>query len=177
MAAFGDPDTVSAASFAEWVNAQESKTAPAAIFLPFALIGFAVWQLLQASPPRPPVPTTYSVQSGDTLSALASQWGTSVDAIVRENGLANANFLFIGQELRVPGGSSAGPTGNGSVTPTSSQVAPTPASPATRRYTVQPGDSLWSIAIAFNTTVDALATANKIGDQGFIRIGDILVIP
>lgn len=41
------PDTVSAASFAEWVNAQESKTAPAAIFLPFALIGFAVWQLLQ----------------------------------------------------------------------------------------------------------------------------------
>lgn len=41
------PDTVSASSFAEWVNAQESNSAPAAIFLPFALIGFAVWQLLQ----------------------------------------------------------------------------------------------------------------------------------
>lgn len=143
----------------------------------FGVADEALWQLLRDSPPRP---ATYAVQSGDTLSGLAAQWGTTVDAIVTENQISNANFLYIGQELRVPGGgaTAVSPRTNPTVsTPTSSPAAPVAASVGSRRYTVQPGDSLWTIAIAFDTTVDEIAVLNGIGDQGFIRIGDTLVLP
>jgi predicted chitinase len=47
---------------------------------------------------------TYTVQPGDTLSAIAERHGTSVDAIARENGITNPNFIQVGQQLRIPGG-------------------------------------------------------------------------
>lgn len=139
----------------------------------FGVADDAVWQLLRDSPPRT---LTYAVQSGDTLSGLATEWGTTVDAIVETNGISNPNFLFIGQELRIPGAGGGLTVGN-PAGGTSSTAAPAPVALPTERYTVQPGDSLWSIAIAFDTTVDALALANGIGNQGLIRIGDILVLP
>jgi LysM repeat protein len=133
----------------------------------FGVADDAVWQLLRDSPPRT---LTYAVQSGDTLSGLAVEWGTTVDAIVETNGIANPNFLFIGQELRIPGGGGS-PAGG------TSPAAPAPVALPTQRYTVQPGDSLWSISRAFGTTVDDLALANGISDQGYIRIGDTLILP
>jgi LysM repeat protein len=45
---------------------------------------------------------TYTVQSGDTLYAIAGKYGTSVDAIVQLNGLADADVLSIGQVLQIP---------------------------------------------------------------------------
>jgi LysM repeat protein len=111
----------------------------------------------------------YTVEPGDTLSALANEWGTSVSAIAETNGIANINYLFVGQELRIPG-VGRGLTGSGGGT-----AAPVPIS--TRRYTIQPGDSLWSISIAFDTTVDDLVAANGISNPGLIRIGDTLVLP
>lgn len=136
----------------------------------FGVADDAVWELLRDSPPRT---LTYAVQSGDTLSGLAAQWGTSVDAIVETNGITDPNFLFIGQELRIPRAVGGTVTINGGT----DVAAPAAAPVAAKRYTVQPGDSLWSIAIAFDTTVDALAVANGIGNQGLIRIGDTLVLP
>jgi LysM repeat protein len=45
---------------------------------------------------------TYSVQPGDTLSAIASKTGTSVDALSRANGINDVNSLQAGQELKLP---------------------------------------------------------------------------
>lgn len=45
---------------------------------------------------------SYTVQPGDTLGALAARWGTTVDAIVAANGLADANRISIGQALAIP---------------------------------------------------------------------------
>lgn len=47
-------------------------------------------------------PTTYRVQRGDTLTKIAKQFHSSVAAIVRENGLADADHLAEGQELTMP---------------------------------------------------------------------------
>jgi LysM repeat protein len=55
-----------------------------------------------AVPSTPPASRTYTVQSGDTLSGIASQFGTSVDAIVELNNLPNRNYLSIGQVLKIP---------------------------------------------------------------------------
>jgi len=47
---------------------------------------------------------TYTVQPGDTLSAIAQRHGSTVDAIARANGITNPNFIQVGQQLRIPGG-------------------------------------------------------------------------
>ncbi|EPF26628.1 hypothetical protein HMPREF1221_00812 [Treponema socranskii subsp. paredis ATCC 35535] len=45
------------------------------------------------------------------------------------------------------------------------------------RYTVREGDSLWSIAKRFGTTIDALCDANNVKSNAVLRIGKILYIP
>lgn len=152
----GDGTVDDGTQWSEFIEEAFASQAEAMSVWRFGVADTTVWELLRDSPPRP---LSYVVQSGDTLSALAEEWGTTVDAIATTNGIADVNFLFIGQELRVPRGGTIA------------------AAPATSRYTVQPGDSLWSIAIAFDTTVDALAAANGITNIGLIRIGDTLILP
>jgi len=57
------------------------------------------------------------VQRGEILARIAARYGTTVQAIVNANGLRNANFIYVGQRLRIPGkggGSSGGSSGGGS---------------------------------------------------------------
>lgn len=49
-------------------------------------------------------PASLTVRRGDTLEAIAQRVGSSVDALVKANGLANPNQIIIGQHLQVPGG-------------------------------------------------------------------------
>jgi LysM repeat protein len=51
--------------------------------------------------PAPAPPSTYTVQPGDTLSAIAARHGTSVTHLVNINAIANPNILSIGQVIRV----------------------------------------------------------------------------
>lgn len=55
-------------------------------------------------------------------------------------------------------------------------TAPTTA-PGGQTYTVQPGDTLFSIALSFGLTVEELAQANQIADPSTIYAGQVLVIP
>jgi LysM repeat protein len=110
---------------------------------------------------------TVTVQYGDTLTSIAARHGTTVDALVAENGLASANLIFVGQTLRVPGGASAAP-------------APAPAAPAPSgggSYTIQPGDFLSVIAERHGISQDALMAANGISNPNLIFAGQRLVIP
>jgi len=44
----------------------------------------------------------YTVQAGDSLLAIATRYGITIDAIMQENGLTNPDFLFSGQQLVIP---------------------------------------------------------------------------
>lgn len=46
--------------------------------------------------------TTYKVQRGDTLSGIASKYGTTYQELARINGIANPNLIYVGQTLKVP---------------------------------------------------------------------------
>lgn len=102
---------------------------------------------------------TYTVQRGDTLYSLARRFNTTVQAIMSTNKLASTT-IYIGQKLAIPGGSTPNPTPN----------------PAPSTYTVQAGDTLYSLARRFVTTVDAIMAANKLTSTT-IYIGQKLTIP
>jgi LysM repeat protein len=60
---------------------------------------------------------SYRIQPGDTLTKIASRYGTSVSALARENNIANPDLIYAGASLRVPGHSnrdSFQPAGGGS---------------------------------------------------------------
>jgi LysM repeat protein len=103
--------------------------------------------------------------------------------------LASPSVAASATPLRSP--SSQLPTAGGatpSATPSSAPATPTsrptrppatatPAPPATRQYTVKPGDTLSGIAARFGTTVKILAALNNIANPQLIRAGQVLLIP
>jgi LysM repeat protein len=121
-----------------------------------------------APPPPPPPPkteTTYTVQRGDTLGAIAKKFGTTVNALASANNIANPSLIRVGQVLKIPGASAPPPP----------PQPPPPKSETT--YTVQGGDTLFRIARKFGVSVDALVQANTIADPRRIKPGQVLKIP
>lgn len=106
-------------------------------------------------------PGTYTVQRGDWIYAIARRFGVTVPALLAANPGINPNFVFPGQVLSIPG---------------SGGTTPPPPGPA-GSYTVQPGDTLFSIAVRFRTTTYALQIANHLANPNFIYPGQVLTIP
>jgi len=52
--------------------------------------------------PAEPAPATHEVQAGDTVSAIASAHGVSIDAVLDANGLTRASIIYPGEVLRIP---------------------------------------------------------------------------
>jgi LysM repeat protein len=114
--------------------------------------------------PVPPVTTcqpTYTVQRGDWTYAIARRFGISVQALMAANPSINVNYLYPGQVLNIPCGASP---------------VPVPG-PIGKTYVVQPGDTLFSIAVRFNTTVYAIQIANNLSNPNFLYVGQTLILP
>lgn len=105
----------------------------------------------------------YTVVSGDTLSAIAKRYGTTVDNLKSTNGLSS-DSIYVGQILTIPATGSTAGSG-------SSQTVSTPVS-----YTVVSGDSLSIIAKKYNVTVNQLKETNQLASD-IIRVGQVLTIP
>jgi LysM repeat protein len=114
---------------------------------------------------------SYTVQRGDTLFSIARRFRTTVDALAQTNRIANPNRINVGQVLQLPTGSALPPP----AAPPRPAAPPAPA--AARRYTVQRGDTLFSIARRFGTTVDVLARTNRIANPNRINVGQVLLVP
>ncbi len=113
--------------------------------------------------------TQHVVQPGDTLSAIARRYGTTVTAIAQANNILNPNLIFVGQVLTIPDGSSPPPP--------APPPSPPPGGGGGGSYTVQPGDTLNRIAVRFGVTVQAIAQANGIANPNLIFVGQVLTIP
>ncbi|HRQ36510.1 MAG TPA: LysM domain-containing protein [Chloroflexota bacterium] len=87
------------------------------------------------APPPGPQPTpppggtiTYVVQRGDTLSSIARRFGTTVNAIVAANNIANPNLIYAGQVLIIPTGSTQPPPPGNTPPPPGNTPPPPPPS-------------------------------------------------
>lgn len=99
---------------------------------------------------------TVYVRAGDTLWAIAREYGTTVEAIVRENRIVDPNRIFAGERLRI----TLPARGNGE-----------------EIYTVRRGDTPISIAGKFGVTLSALEDRNGLERGETIYAGDKLSIP
>jgi membrane-bound lytic murein transglycosylase D len=138
----------------------------------------------------------HTVKSGDTLGAIARRYRTSTDAIMRLNGIKNPRTLQIGRKLKIPGkGDPSEPEpGGGPATQLSAQTAkPKGTTPGTGPaggpgartaaqvqdgrtvYVIKEGDTLFTLARQFHTTVEKIRADNGLADDG-LSVGQRLVI-
>ena len=96
----------------------------------------------------------YTVKSGDSLWSISKKFGITVDELKSANNLSS-NLLSVGQNLIIPG-KEAQATGD--------------------EYVVKKGDTLYSIARKYNTSVDNLKSINNITTDS-LAIGQIIKLP
>ena len=126
---------------------------------------------------------TYTVQSGDTLSGIASEFEITIAELAQANGLTSNSTLRIGEELIIPSTLSFGNTGT--ITGPTSTPTRTPTGTATPRpggrltYIVEDGDTGAEIAGEYGLTLGELAKANNmtIDQLNQIQAGQELIIP
>ena len=122
-----------------------------------------IGQVLKVSEsPTTPVPaptptnSVYTVRAGDTLYGIARRYQTTVAQLMTLNMISNPNVIRVGQKIK---------------------ISTVPTTPPTRTYTVRAGDTLYAIAIRYNTTIARLAYLNKISNTSLIRVGQIIRLP
>lgn len=114
-----------------------------------------IGQILQISELAPPtIYETYVVQKGDTLYSIANKYNTTVSELKTLNNL-KSDILTIGQQLQVAQ----------IIPPINYQI-----------YIVQKGDTLYSIAKTFDTTVDDIKSMNNLTSNS-LMIGQQLQVP
>ena len=128
--------------------------------------------------------TRHTLRPDETLSAVASRYGVSVQDLQKQNGIADPHKVHAGMVLRVPGRAqasaasvqpapaalpagrpvSAGPDGR--VGNRQSKDKQDKAAPAKggKTYTVQANDTLWKIARIYNVSVDDLKRWNGVDE-------------
>ncbi|MBV9324074.1 MAG: serine hydrolase [Chloroflexi bacterium] len=113
--------------------------------------------------------TTYLVQPGDTLSAIATATGIPVDKLVSLNSIQDPNLIVAGQTLSVAPGAAPAPP--------SAASSGASVNPASAQYMVKSGDTLWDIAQANGVSVDDLVQANTLGNADQLTVGQVLRLP
>jgi LysM repeat protein len=139
-------------------SAAGSPTARPSVTVPLARASLTVPAALPApvSPEGPIVAayttySTYTVQPGDTLNRIASQFDVAGDVIIRTSNIGDPNLLVPGQVLAIPRDSGW-------------------------LYRMQPGDTLDLIAVRFGVSIDDLVQASGLTSPT-VRPGDLLFIP
>jgi LysM repeat protein len=130
-----------------------------------------------APAPAAPAPvSTYTVASGDSLSGIASRFGTTSRNLMTINGITNANLIRVGQVIKLSGDAAPAAPAPSAPAP-SAPAAPAPtATAAPTTYTVVARDTLSGIASRFGTTSRNLMSLNGITNANRLRIGQVLTI-
>lgn len=80
----------------KWGNGEDRKTKLTKAGYDYKSVQAEVNKLLKTKKE-----VVYTVQKGDTLTYIANKFGTSVDALVKKNGIKNKNLIYVGQKLKI----------------------------------------------------------------------------
>ena len=109
-------------------------------------------------------PALYTVEAGDTVSAIAARFGLSTAGVLALNGLSWKSVIFPGQVLKLTSA------------PTKGATASAPVSPG-GAYQVRTGDTVSAIAARFGVSTKSILDANGLGWSSIIYPGQTLLIP
>ena len=107
---------------------------------------------------------SYTVKSGDSLSAIAARYGMSYETLARLNNISNPNRIYVGQTLNL---GTSGYTSHHYAASSSSNGG---------SYTIQAGDTLSAIAARYGMSYETLARLNNISDPNRIVAGQRIVL-
>ena len=113
-----------------------------------------------AAPVYASEPSIYIVQPGDTLIRISARHGVSVSQLAGANGLHWNSWVYVGQQLVIPGDT------EGSTRPSEATT-----------YIVQRGDTLTRIAARYGVSVSRLARASGLRRYSWVYVGQRLTIP
>jgi len=130
------------------------------------------------------------IRSGDTLSGIARNYGITENQIRGSNPGLQDRYLKVGQQLIIP---AIKQTAFAATTPKQEAVAPKQETPVKKEEDLTPvqagdaafngihlvkrGETLWSIARAYNTKPETLARINSMGLNDVLRVGSTLKTP
>lgn len=127
------------------------------------------------------------VRQGQTLSEIAAGYRTGVSAIMEVNRIRNPRTIRIGQSLIIPTPLGSAPAVIASASKALPKKSPAPSAPAASVknppagakkvvYTIQSGDTLWALSLAYEVTVAQLKTWNGIKNHYDLKPGDTVII-
>ncbi|MGM0401437.1 MAG: LysM peptidoglycan-binding domain-containing protein [Chloroflexota bacterium] len=150
--------------------AQQYGTTVWAIRMANNLPGYTIWAYSALFIPTTAQPGAiiHIVQPGETLYSIAKRYGTTVSLLMMANGLRTYE-IRVYQRLFIPSEDWATWPPNGSPRPPDAPSHP-------RVYTVERGDTLYSIAKHFGTTVEAIKSVNGLSSSHIV-VGMRLRIP
>lgn len=108
---------------------------------------------------------TYTVKAGDTLYSISRRFGMSLSQLVSANGISTSSIIQPGETLRVAGGEV-----------TSSVVRTNTTATSGGHYTVQAGDTLYSIARRNGMNLSSLLSLNGLSQSSMIYPGQRLTL-
>jgi peptidoglycan lytic transglycosylase D len=117
----------------------------------------------------------HTVRRGQTLGVIARMYRVSSRLIEDANPGVKARSLRIGTRLVIP--TSYVPDASESRSPTRVAHASGPAGSTSIRYRVRSGESLWTIAGQYNTTVAQLRSLNALDRSSILRAGQVIRVP
>ncbi len=113
---------------------------------------------------------TYTVQKGDTYWLISQKFNVNLSQLMNLNNAGSNTYIYPGQVIKIPAGGSA-------ATAPSQPVQETKPYVTYETYTVQKGDTSWSISQKFGIPLEELLEANNIGSSTMLSIGQKLKIP
>ena len=178
------------------VGADATATAtgtPAPTATPFARVPEPTIVSGPAATPTPAAASEqeYVVEPGDSLSAIAGRFESSVEAIMERNDIADASLIYVGQTLVIPAAGAAPDDGgaggeaddagdeDGAAAADGGEDGGAASDEGPATYEVTAGDSAFAIALEHGITLEELAAANgvTVDELNNIQIGQTLVIP
>jgi LysM repeat protein len=117
------------------------------------------------------------VEKGDTIASIAKEHGVTPKALARANKLGKGARLKLGRTLVVPEPGDPDEGGGAPAGERSKLVVSGEKIPGGVRHTVQPGQTLWIIARAYNVPGGAIAKRNGIETNTPLKPGAELVVP
>jgi len=97
---------------------------------------------------------TYTVQKGDTYYLIAKKCGVTLSSLLSANNASSGSVLYVGQSVKIPD------SGSGYTT-----------------YTVQKGDTYWTISQKYGVSLSSLLSANGASQNSVLYVGDSVKIP